>query len=156
RVEEGWTSSFIYDDGKPRELVTINANLKTRAVAPVEKFTYTAAKRPLNGFVLWPPNAKPGQKLPAVVFVYGGNVLGESPPSGPKPADGPPVFNGQLLAAEGYAVIYPSTPLGAGSDVDQPAQLAEAVVAAIDALAAGGRIDPKRVGVMGQSYGGFS
>lgn len=156
RVEDGWTSSFIYDDGTPRQLVTVNAGLKDRAVAPVEKFTYTVGKRPLNGFVMWPPNAKKGAKLPAVVFVYGGTVYGDTPPSFTKPDVGTPVFNGQLLAAEGYAVIYPSTPLGAGSDSDQPAQLADAVVAAIDALAAGGRIDPKRVGVMGQSYGGFS
>jgi dipeptidyl aminopeptidase/acylaminoacyl peptidase len=65
-------------------------------------------------------------------------------------------MRGQLLAAEGYAVIYPSTPLGAGADGDQPAQLADAVIAAIDAVAAGGRIDARRVGVMGHSNGGFS
>jgi dipeptidyl aminopeptidase/acylaminoacyl peptidase len=156
RIEDGWTSSFAYDDDAPRALVTVNAGLKDRAVAPIEKFTYTVGTRPLNGFVVWPPNAKKGVKLPAVVFVYGGLVFGDAPPDSAKAELHNPIVSGQLLAAEGYAVIYPSTPLGAGSDSDQPAQLAEAVIAAIDALAAGGRIDPKRVGVMGQSYGGFS
>jgi dipeptidyl aminopeptidase/acylaminoacyl peptidase len=156
RVNDGWTSSFVLDDGTPHPLATVNANLKDKATAPIEKFTYSVGKRKLNGFVLWPPNAKKDAKLPAVVTVYGGTVYGEQPPTFSKPAVDMPIFSGQLLAAEGYAVIYPSTPLGAGADSDQPAQLAEAVVAAIDALAAGGRIDPQRVGVMGQSYGGFS
>src|SRR5262249_20198131 len=136
-------------------LVTVNPNLRTKAIAPVEKFTYTVGNRPLNGFVIWPPNAKKGEKLPAVVSVYGGTVYGDQAPGFSKPG-GDPIFSGQLLAAEGYAVIYPSTPLGRGYDSDQPAALAEAVVTAVDALAKGGRIDPNRVGVMGQSFGGFS
>lgn len=156
RNNDGWSSTLTFDDGTPRTLVTLNAGLKTRPIAPVERFTYTVGTRTLNGFVLWPPHAKKGEKLPAVVSVYGGTVYGDQPPRFTKPDIGMPVFSGQLLAAEGYAVIYPSTPLGAGADSDQPAQLAEAVVAAIDALAAGGRIDTKRVGVMGQSFGGFS
>lgn len=156
RIEDGWTSSFVLNDGTPHPLATVNANLKDRAVAPVEKFEYTVGDRKLNGFVLWPPGASPDTKLPAVVSVYGGMVYGDQPPPHAKPAIEIPAFSGQLLAAEGYAVVYASTPLGRGADSDQPAQLAEAVVAAIDALAAAGRIDPQRVGVMGQSYGGFS
>lgn len=156
KIEDGWSSSFALDDGTSRPLVTVNANLKSKAIAPVEKFSYTVGNRQVHGFVLWPPNAKKGERLPAVVTVYGGTIYGEQPPFGAKPDVSTPIFSGQLLASEGYAVIYPSTPLGAGSDSDQPTQLAEAVVAAIDALAATGRIDPKRVGVMGQSYGGFS
>jgi dipeptidyl aminopeptidase/acylaminoacyl peptidase len=156
RIDDGWSSSFVLDDGAPHQLVTVNAALKDRAIAPIEKFTYTVGKRTLNGFVVWPPGASKSAKLPAVVNVYGGTVFGDQPPSFSKPHVETPIFSGQLLAAEGFAVIYPSTPLGAGADSDQPQQLADAVIAAIDAVAAGGRIDPQRVGVMGQSYGGFS
>jgi dipeptidyl aminopeptidase/acylaminoacyl peptidase len=91
-----------------------------------------------------------------VAVVYGGAVYGDQLPSSVKPSISSPAFSGQLLAAEGYAVIYPSTPLGRGADSDQMESLAEAVTAAIDALAQGGRIDPARVGVMGHSFGGFS
>lgn len=156
RTEDGWTSSFVLDDGTPHPLAAVNANLKGKAVADVEKFDYTAGGRKLNGFVLWPPGVSADTRLPAVVSVYGGMVYGDQPPPHARPAIEVPAFSGQLLAAEGYAVVYASTPLGRGADSDQPAQLAEAVVAAIDALAAKGRIDPQRVGVMGQSYGGFS
>lgn len=157
RTEDGWTSSFVLDDGTPHPLVTVNGGLKGKAVAEVEKFDYTAGGRKLNGFVLWPPGAPRDTKLPVVVSVYGGMVYGDQPPPHARPAIDVPAFSGQLLAAEGYAVVYASTPLGRGAHSDQPAQLADAVVAAIDALAArGGRIDPQHVGVMGQSYGGFS
>jgi dipeptidyl aminopeptidase/acylaminoacyl peptidase len=61
-----------------------------------------------------------------------------------------------LLAAQGFAVIYPSTPLGPGADNDLPAILAEQTIAAIDALATRGIVDRDRIGVMGQSFGGFS
>jgi dipeptidyl aminopeptidase/acylaminoacyl peptidase len=156
RVNDGWASSFVLDNGTAHPLATVNANLKDKVIASAERFIYTVGKRKLNGFVLWPPDAKKDAKLPAVVTVYGGTVYGEQQPRSSKPAVDMPIFSGQLLAAEGYAVIYASTPLGRGADSDQPAQLAEAVVAAIDALAAGGRIDPRRVGVIGHSYGGFS
>lgn len=157
KVDHGWSSSFNLNNATTRVLATVNAGLKDKAIAPVEKFTYTVGKRTLTGFVQWPPNAKKNVKLPSVVTVYGGEVFGgDRPPYQTRPSVSSPVFSGQLLAAEGYAVIYPSLPLGAGGDSDQPQQLADSAVAAVDAVAAGGRIDPKRVGVMGQSYGGFS
>lgn len=67
-----------------------------------------------------------------------------------------PVFNGQLLAAHGYAVIYPSLPLGPGASTDVMATPGDECAAAIDALAAKGIVDPKRVGVIGPSFGGYS
>jgi dipeptidyl aminopeptidase/acylaminoacyl peptidase len=66
------------------------------------------------------------------------------------------VLSGQLLAAQGYAVIYPSLPLGRGDASDLKQALADEAVAAVDALVTEGLVDPKRVGVMGQSFGGFS
>jgi dipeptidyl aminopeptidase/acylaminoacyl peptidase len=68
-----------------------------------------------------------------------------------------------LLVSRGYAVLYPN-PRGS---VGKGQRFARAVagdmggadacdiLAGIDSLAAAGRIDPGRVGVMGESYGGF-
>jgi dipeptidyl aminopeptidase/acylaminoacyl peptidase len=68
-----------------------------------------------------------------------------------------------LLVSRGYAVLYPN-PRGS---VGKGQRFAAAVVgdmggadagdilAGIDSLAADGLIDPERVGVMGESYGGF-
>lgn len=68
-----------------------------------------------------------------------------------------------LLVSRGYAVLYPN-PRGS---VGKGRRFAEAVagdmggadardiLAGIDSLAAADRIDPGRVGIMGESYGGF-
>jgi len=156
RTDEGWTSSLLLNDHGERAVLTVNAVLKNRAEAPIKPFHFTYKGKKLNGWVVLPPDAKPGSRLPAVVSVYGGMVYGAEPASQAKAEISIPIFSGQLLAAEGYAVVYPSTPLGQGSNSDVMDTLAGELVAAIDALAADGVIDPKRVGVMGQSFGGFS
>lgn len=68
-----------------------------------------------------------------------------------------------LLVSRGYAVLYPnprgSTGKGhqfAGAVVgDMGGADARDILAGIDSLTAVGLIDPERVGVMGESYGGF-
>ncbi|HEY0301373.1 MAG TPA: alpha/beta fold hydrolase, partial [Rhizomicrobium sp.] len=87
----------------------------------------------------------------------GGEVFGNSPPRQAEANAGPtPIYNGQLMAAQGYAVLYASTPLGRGATTDMTATLAAQTVAAIDAAAALGYVDPARVGVIGHSFGGYS
>jgi dipeptidyl aminopeptidase/acylaminoacyl peptidase len=84
-------------------------------------------------------------------------MLGDQPPIEALPGGGPtPVFDGQLWAARGYAVIYPSTPIQPAAQADVPAALADAAVAAVDATVAAGWVDPDRVGLMGHSFGGYS
>jgi dipeptidyl aminopeptidase/acylaminoacyl peptidase len=154
KVADGWTTTLYLNDGASRVFTTFSAAMKGRAVAPVEKFTFQYNGKPLTGWVVLPPDG--GSKLPAVVSVYGGAVYGNQPPSFTRTDFPVLVFDGQLLAQQGYAVIYPSTPLGAGADTNLMSTLADEVIAAVDALAANGTIDPARVGVMGQSFGGFS
>lgn len=157
-VHRSWEAALVLEDGGARELVTLNTALNERAVAPVERFTFTAGGREIPGWVVLPPGADRGKPLPAVVVVYGGLVFDQEPPPFARPGrfPGALVLSGQLWAAKGYAVIYPGMPLGRGADTDVMATLAEQAVAAVDALAAKGIVDPQRVGVMGHSFGGFS
>lgn len=68
-----------------------------------------------------------------------------------------------LLVSRGYAVLYPNPrgSVGKGQRFaravagDMGGADARDILAGIDSLAAGGLIDPGRVGVMGESYGGF-
>lgn len=68
-----------------------------------------------------------------------------------------------LLVSRGYAVLYPNPRGSTGKGQrfaaavvgDMGGADAQDILAGIDSLAAGGLIDPDRVGVMGESYGGF-
>jgi dipeptidyl aminopeptidase/acylaminoacyl peptidase len=155
-VDDGWTSSLLLNDGNEHTVLVVNGALKDKAIAPVRPFNFTYQGKNLKGWVVLPPDAGSKTPLPAVVSVYGGTVYGAELPSMARPGFIAPQFSGQLLAAQGYAVVYPSTPLGAGASSDVMSTLAGEVVAAVDALAVKGVVDPKRVGVMGQSFGGYS
>jgi dipeptidyl aminopeptidase/acylaminoacyl peptidase len=71
---------------------------------------------------------------------------------------------GQVLAAKGYAVFFPNYRASTGRGVefsqldhqDPAGKEFDDLVDAIDALAADGVADPKRVGVTGGSYGGYA
>lgn len=156
--DQGWTSTLLLTTNgtTAHTILTVNAGLKDKAVAKAKSFGFTYEGKELTGWILLPPNAKPGIRLPAVVSVYGGTVFGTKPPSQAEPGYVVPVLSGQLLAAQGYAVVYPSTPVGEGSTTDVMKTLAGEAVAAADAVATKGIIDPHRVGVMGQSFGGYS
>jgi dipeptidyl aminopeptidase/acylaminoacyl peptidase len=67
-------------------------------------------------------------------------------------------LNLQLLAARGYVVLLPSMPLTPeGQQGSDPyMELTTGVLPAVDKLIDMGIADPKRLAVMGQSYGGFS
>src|SRR6185436_12569588 len=67
------------------------------------------------------------------------------------------VNNLQLLAARGYAVLLPSMPIRTTDGVGDPyMDLTNGVLPAIDKVIEMGVADPKRLGVAGMSYGGFS
>jgi dipeptidyl aminopeptidase/acylaminoacyl peptidase len=156
-ARDGWATSYALKTPKgERSLVTVNTALNRYAIAKPMAFDFDYKGQKLRGWVLPPPGPKPDHPLPAIVDVYGGEVLGDAPPFAALPDPLGPQFNGQLIAAQGYAVIYPSTPLQAGADTDVMRTLADECIAAVDALAAKGLVDPKRVGIKGQSFGGFS
>jgi dipeptidyl aminopeptidase/acylaminoacyl peptidase len=63
----------------------------------------------------------------------------------------------QLLAAKGYAVACPEMPIPPlGRAADWRTELPKGVFGAIDKLVDLGIADPKRVAVMGHSFGGFA
>jgi len=60
----------------------------------------------------WPANFKEGKQYPVIVEVYGGDDLSEGVF---RFGFGPGVFNLQLLATRGYAVLLPNTPIHTGT-----------------------------------------
>jgi dipeptidyl aminopeptidase/acylaminoacyl peptidase len=147
---------FAFEGGQPRALSHQNdAWLKEVELAPVvETRFHSRDGTEVHGFIALPPNAKAGEKPPAILFNHGG------PQSQYENA-----FNiqFQILAAHGYAVIA-SNPRGGTGRGEAYAKAIYAAwggvdvqdaLAAVDDAVARGVVDPKRLGVGGWSYGGM-
>lgn len=142
--------------GEPRRLTELNAALFAEvALAQPQEFTFTGADGwSLQGWVLRPADSEPQQVLPAVLQVHGGPaaMYGYSF-----------FFEFQVLASQGYAVIY-SNPRGStgygrifsGAVVgDWGGRDYQDIMAGLDAAIAHGGIDADRLAVAGGSYGGY-
>lgn len=100
---------------------------------------------------LYLPETATSQPPPVIVIPYPGKTY----PTAPRSMDPEAVqmtLNGGLLAAAGYAVIYPDLPANA----EPSAGLADRILAVVDAAAADGSIDADRIGLWGHSFGGWS
>lgn len=101
----------------------------------------------LRGFLILPPDFEDGKKYPMIVSVYGGQF--SSSTFGFMPA----VINMQLLATRGYVVFEPDAPQRLGTPM---LDLAKTVLPGVNKVIEMGIADPKRLGVIGHSYGGYS
>ncbi|MDE3228918.1 MAG: S9 family peptidase, partial [Chloroflexota bacterium] len=143
-------------DAAPLRLTEVNATLlEDIMLAEPEEFTFTGADGwELQGWTMRPPQADREQPLPAILEIHGG----------PAAMYGHSFFlEFQLLAAQGYAVVY-SNPRGstgygrvfsAAVNDDWGGKDFVDIMAGLDAAIARGGIDPERLGVAGGSYGGF-
>ncbi len=144
-------------DGRgQRNLLALNRHLAGVDLGRTITFDYEGDDgTPLKAVVLLPPNYRNGQRLPVITWVYGGATI----PGADRYFLDPHmagIYNLRLYAGKGYAVLIPSIPLKRDGTQDHLSALASSVVPAIDKLIAMGIADPARVGVMGQSYGGYT
>ncbi|HEV7798813.1 MAG TPA: S9 family peptidase [Pyrinomonadaceae bacterium] len=108
----------------------------------------------IEAALLKPVSYQTGTKIPLVVIVHGG-------PTG-RWADSFQSW-GQLLAARGYAVLYPNVRGSTGyghrflemNRADWGGGDFKDVMAGVDYLIARGIADPERLGIAGWSYGGY-
>ena len=106
--------------------------------------------------VILPPGYRSGRRYPTLVWVYEGYRVSPHDDYFLDPRM-PGLFNLRLYAARGYVVLIPSMPLPPDAERrDVYAAVGGGVFPAIDALVAAGIADPDRLGVFGQSYGGYS
>ena len=129
--------------------------LPRESLAPVKSISYTSADGLTVPAYLTLPVGVEAKNLPLVVFPHGGPWARDSWGYQPIP---------QFLANRGYAVLQPnfraSTGYGkkflnAGNN-EWGQKMQEDLTAGVRYLASQGIIDPKRVGIMGGSYGGYA
>lgn len=142
-------------EGATRDLLALNTHLASVDWGRIMEIDYsTAAGQPLKGLAILPPGYREGQRYPVITWVYPRYMVrGLSDPFVDPYMAG--IYNLQLYAARGYVVLIPSAPLAGGNFKDATSELGKGVLPAVDRLVAMGIADPDRVGVMGQSGGGY-
>jgi dipeptidyl aminopeptidase/acylaminoacyl peptidase len=142
--------------GKPERLTHLNADLFTgKTLARVEPLPVTSSfdRKPIDAWIVTPPNFDPAKKYPLILEIHGG----------PFDAYGA-LFStdDQLYAAAGYVVVY-SNPRGSTSygeafaneiDRNYPSHDYDDLMSVVDAALAKGFVDPNRLYVTGGSGGG--
>jgi dipeptidyl aminopeptidase/acylaminoacyl peptidase len=123
----------------------------------VEHWTFeNQTGRIIDGHVYYPPDFNPSQKYPCIVYYYGGTTPVTREFGGRYPKN--------LWAAQGYVVyvLQPSGAIGYGQEFsalhvnDWGFIVADEIIYGVKQfLAAHPFVDPKKIGCIGASYGGF-
>lgn len=153
----GATALTVIDaDGTARPIVEINAHLKGVVGGTPVRIDHQGPNGDARiSWLLTPPGHREGDRLPTVVNVYPGSV-GRAMFRRFR-LDQVHALNDHILAARGYGVLFPSLPVNYAQVPRDPLSgLVADVFAAIDAAAAAGYVDPERLAIQGQSYGGYT
>lgn len=139
-----------------RTLLTVNPHLSDVSWGSVSTVEYDGESgQPLKALVILPPSYRKGERYPTLVWVYPGTMI--------RGSDGywadrllPGIYNLQLYAAKGYIVVIPSMPLDRSVTDGPYTHMKGGVIPAVDKLISMGIADPQRIGVFGQSFGGYA
>jgi dipeptidyl aminopeptidase/acylaminoacyl peptidase len=146
----------VVSGGKVKRLTNLNEDLFTaRTLAKVEAMPVVSSfdKKPIDAWMVLPPNFDASKKYPLILEIHGG----------PFSAYGP-VFStdDQLYAAGGYIVVY-ANPRGSTSygdafantiDKNYPSHDYDDLMSVVDTAIAKGSVDPSHLYVTGGSGGG--
>jgi len=160
--ERTGTTLTLARGAERRALIETNAFLREVAQGELKKIEYRGLDGDeLKAWMILPPGYESGKGYPMVTWVYAGSVARDAPSILTR-INFSHGLNLQLMAARGYVVLLPSMPLPPEPDgkrrfgSDPYMELTKGVLPAIDKAIDLGVADPKRLAVMGQSYGGYS
>ncbi|MFC2161643.1 S9 family peptidase [Acidobacteriota bacterium] len=116
-----------------------------------ELITYTTEKgRKLQGALIYPAGYEPGKKYPMIVYNY--ELLSQNVHRYITPSDRS-YYNISVFSSQGYIVLEPDIVFR----IRQPGwSVVECVTAGVKKVIEMGIVDPKRIGVIGHSMGGFN
>jgi dipeptidyl aminopeptidase/acylaminoacyl peptidase len=144
-----WFSDAGFES--PRQLTHLNPQFDKYELGAVRLIDWLSDDgERLRGALLLPSTFREGNRYPLVVWVYGGGLMSNYA----NHFGLQPVVNLQLLATRGYAVLLPDSPQH--EEGRAMFELAKTVLSGINKAIDMGIADPERLGVMGQSNGGYS
>jgi dipeptidyl aminopeptidase/acylaminoacyl peptidase len=103
----------------------------------------------LQGALYYPAGYVPGRQYPMIVYVY--ERLSQGVHNYVAPSERTP-YNSAVFTADGYFVLQPDIMFRAR---DPGVAAADCVTAAVKSVVAAGLVDPKRIGLVGHSWGGY-
>jgi dipeptidyl aminopeptidase/acylaminoacyl peptidase len=147
-----WTGSGVTTTFVQR--LALNEQLAGIAAGDTRLIEYRSnAGQELKAILILPPGYEKGIRYPLVTWVYPDTMIRDvASEINWTPKNHAHMDNLHILAGHGYAVLIPSMP---PSETGGLAELSTGVMPAIDRAVELGIADPERVGLMGQSGGGF-
>jgi dipeptidyl aminopeptidase/acylaminoacyl peptidase len=145
-----WISDALFRN--PRQLTRLNPQFDKYKMGEARLISWLSDDgEALHGALLLPVGFQEGKHFPLLVWVYGGGSLSNH--FNQFGLEGSGTFNMQLFATRGYAVLFPDAPLRLGTPM---ADLGKTILPGINKVIEMGIADPERLGVIGQSFGGYS
>ncbi|MCG9895988.1 MAG: prolyl oligopeptidase family serine peptidase, partial [Fimbriimonadaceae bacterium] len=144
-----WTSRMDFRD--PVRLSDANPQQKEYLWGTSEKVSYRSHDGvELDGILIKPGGFDPSKKYPMVVYFYDRSSQNTHRYSPPAPSAS--VINLSFFASNGYVIFVPDIPYKIG----YPGESAvNAILPGVHKVLDMGFVDPKRVGIQGQSWGGY-
>lgn len=154
RASSGVSTVALRTSAGDRLLLTLNPALAQVDRPVIQAIGHRGPQgETLTSWLFRPADAPPDKRLPVIIVPYLGSIY-PAPPAMTQPQH--PQFSAsiQAMVGQGYAVIAPSLPLSAQSEPG--ASLAQSMLDIVDKAAATGGVDPNRVAIWGQSFGGYA
>jgi dipeptidyl aminopeptidase/acylaminoacyl peptidase len=146
---------WLSDPGfvKPRQLTHLNLQFEAYKMGSAKLVDWSSDDGDrLQGALLLPSDYEPGKQYPLIVWVYPGSKQSNSfDQFGFGEYSGP--LNMQLFATRGYAILFPDATEQVG---DRVMGLTKSVLPGVNKVVEMGVADPRNVGIMGHSQGGFA
>lgn len=144
--------------GMQLDVMALNPHLKSLDWGTTRLIEYKdAGGASLKASVILPPDYDPAKRYPTLLWVYQGYQVPSLEGDYFLDPYMPGLYNLRLYAAHGYVVVVPSMPLPPSPARDNPyALVAGSILPAVDRLVELGITDPNRLGVFGQSRGGYT
>jgi dipeptidyl aminopeptidase/acylaminoacyl peptidase len=143
--------------GAMHNVTSANAHVR-RLTGLARSLTWTSEGNPVQGWLIFPPDRKPGVKYPIITYVHGGPAFAHYAlyPSGAFAFEA-------ALTARGYIVFEPN-PRGSYGQGEAFTRAnvkdfgygdLRDILLGLDAVNQTIPVDPKKVGIFGWSYGGY-